>query len=113
LGNATHRHAQAPQLLNALSQAGIDCGSGGARSGTAINQAIQARLNEAIAPLAGSARGLMPAACAAGISPMTAMRSTSNLRPSKVSLAFLWLFIRQVPSVKFKRGNSSFPDLFG
>ncbi len=39
-------------------------------------------------------RTLMPAASAAGISPITAMRSISNLRPSKVVLAFLWLFIR-------------------
>ena len=39
-------------------------------------------------------RGLMPAASAAGISPMTATRWISNLRPSKVNLAFLWLFIR-------------------
>jgi hypothetical protein len=27
------------------------------------------------------------------------MRSMSNLRPSKVNLAFLWLFIRRVSSV--------------
>ena len=42
---------------------------------------------------------LIPAASAAGISPMTAMRSMSNLRPSKVNLAFLWLFTWLISSV--------------
>ena len=40
-------------------------------------------------------RSLMPAAWAAGISPMVAMHSMSNWRPAKVSLAFLWVFIRR------------------
>ena len=39
-------------------------------------------------------RGLMPAAAAAGISPINRIRSINNLRPAKVVLAFLWLFIR-------------------
>lgn len=38
----------------------------------------------------------MPAASAAGISPNTAIRSISNLRPSYVVLALLWLFIRSI-----------------
>ena len=41
-------------------------------------------------------RALMPAAYAARLIPITAIRSISNLRPSYVVLALLWLFIRSI-----------------
>lgn len=41
------------------------------------------------------------------------MCSINNLLPSKVILAFLWLFIRQDSSELLKRSNSNFPGLTG
>ena len=57
-------------------------------------------------------RRLMPAASAAGISPFIAMRSINNLRPSRVVLAFLWLFIRSRPLESLKRQELQSPRTF-
>jgi hypothetical protein len=111
-GDAAHGHARAAQLLDALVQCGVQVRARRAgrelRSCKPCTPPSRKRLSHLRA-----VRGLMPAASAAGISPIPAMRSTSNLRPSNVNLAFLWLFIRWDSSVTLKRGNSSFPDPFG
>lgn len=73
-------------------------------------QAVHIALNLAVLR---AVRTLMPAASVAGISPITAIRSISNLRPSKVVLAFSWLFTRGISSVSPKLGNSSPPDSYG
>ena len=87
-----YRHARASQLLYTLGQLGVNAASGAIRTGSTVFQSVLAALLKPPHPLARCRRRLIPAASAAAISPMTATRSISNLRPSKVNLAFLWLF---------------------
>ena len=57
-------------------------------------------------------RRLIPADSAAALRPTSAMRAISNLRPSYVVLAFLWLFIRSDPLVSLKRQELQSPRTF-
>jgi len=76
-GDAAHRHTRSAQQLDSLGQRAIDGAACSLRTGRAVAQGRLATLLKTQQPLA---------------SRLAAMRSTSNLRPAKVNLAFLWLF---------------------
>jgi hypothetical protein len=96
-GDGAHRYPGAAHLFDALQKCGVDSTAGLVRSGGAVEQAIYPVLSEAAERFSGGTLAdARSARC--GESAITAMRSINNLRPSKVVLAFLSLFIRRVSS---------------
>ena len=94
LGDLAHRHAQPAQLLDRALQHLIQAAARAARPRAAIGQRLNALLLRSRLSHLRAVRRLTPAASAAAASPMTAIRSSNNLRPSRVNLAFLCTFTR-------------------